>query len=71
MSVRVRMELTEDELEFIDRRIKQGWAVSRPEVIRQALLAIYLRWQWLGDRKFRAEMLEARKRLEKMNKVKA
>ena len=64
---RIRMELTEDELEFIDRRIKQGWAVSRPEVIRQALLAMYLRWQWLGDRKFKAEMLEARKRLEKLD----
>jgi len=67
MSVRVRMELSDYELGLIDKRIKQGWAVSRPEVIRQALLAMYLRWQWLGDRKFRAEMLEARKRLEKLD----
>ena len=67
---KVKLDLTEDEIAFIDRRIEHGWAVSRPEVIRQALLALYLRWQWLGEKKFRAEMLKTRKKMEKLRDIK-
>jgi len=66
----VRIEFNDEELALIDRRIKHGWAVSRPEVIRQALLAMYLREQWLGEKKFRAEIMKAKRNREKLKEIK-
>lgn len=63
---KLTIKFSDEEIRMIDRRIDEGWAVSRPEVLRQAVLCLYLRRRWLGERKFRAEMMKARKKLEKL-----
>ncbi|MFA6489587.1 MAG: ribbon-helix-helix domain-containing protein [Candidatus Micrarchaeia archaeon] len=68
---KLSIKFSDEEIALIDRRIKEGWAANRPEVIRQAIFYLYLRRKWLGARKFRAEMMKAKRKLDKLKEIKS